>query len=324
MNARPRVVFMGTPSFAVPILEGLAEDGYPITAVVTQPDRPSGRKGTPIASPVKQKALELGLPVLQPQRMRDPAFLDQLRSFQPDVIVVAAFGKILPREVLSLPPHSCLNVHASLLPKYRGASPISAAILAGEPVTGVTVMLINESLDSGDVLAQRQVAVAPTDTTEALSQKLAAVGRELLLEVLPRWVAGEIVPRPQIHSEATFTTVLAKQEGSIDWTRPAVEIERQVRAYYPWPSAYTYWDGQQLRILRAKVRKEIEEGIVPGRAAVLPRLESEGTDLVVATGDGYLVVLEGQLAGKKAMGAEEFLRGHRRIVGAVLGSPTSP
>ncbi|MCL5959456.1 MAG: methionyl-tRNA formyltransferase [Chloroflexi bacterium] len=327
MEHRERIVFMGTPRFAVPVLEGLQQAGYDIVGVVTQPDKPVGRKGTPTPPPVKLVALQYGLRVFQPQRLRDVNLLEELRSLQPDVIVVAAFGKILPREVLALPTLGCLNVHASLLPKYRGAAPISEAILDGEKETGITIMLMDEGMDSGPILAQVAVEIYSTDTAESLGAKLAEAGARLLLEVLPEWTQGKITPRPQDPSQATYVKMLAKEDGLIDWTTPAEYIERQVRAFYPWPTAYTFWDGKQLKILRAAVRLD-SGGAAPGRVSVMSvgvasgRAGREEGELMVACGRGQLALLEVQLAGKKAMGADEFLRGHRRIVGAVLGRPS--
>jgi len=307
-----RLVFMGTPSFAVPALEGLI-DSYEVVGVVTQPDKRTGRGRKVVAPPVKQAAMARGLPVLQPKTLRQPEVIEELKALAPTVIVVAAYGQILPSEVLAIPPRGCLNVHPSLLPKYRGAAPIAGAILAGEEETGVTIMLMDEGMDTGPILAQRRLMIEPEDTTESLSRKLARLGADLLIETLPRWLRGEIAPQPQDDSRATYTKPIAKEDGLIDWSLPAVEIWRRCRAYYPWPSAYTYWQGRLFKVLRAKPIPQWKGAEKPGRVMRLRQ------GLAVATGEGALLLEEVQLAGKRAMGAEDFLRGQRQFLGSVLG-----
>ena len=307
-----RVVFMGTPVFAVPVLEGLVTQGYNVVGVVTQPDKPAGRGQQVAISPVKSAALARGLPVWQPKGFRRPEAAEHLRALAPQVVVVAAYGHLLPVAVLAVPPLGCLNVHASLLPRHRGAAPISAAILAGDTVTGVTIMRLDAGMDTGDVLAQAQLPVLPDDTTASLSERLARLGATLLLAKLPRWAAGEIVPQPQEHAQATYTHPVRKEDGQINWHRPAAEIERQVRAYFPWPSAYTTWQGRRLQIWRATARSDGVPG-EPGDVVL------QKNDLAVVTGEGILILHELQLEGRRALPAADFARGQRGFVGTRLG-----
>ena len=308
-----RIVFMGTPRFAVPTLEALAtQTSYELVCVVTQPDRPAGRERKLVASPVKEAALARGLPVWQPATLRDPQAVEKLRALSPTLIVIAAFGQILRPDVLAIPPKGCLNVHASLLPRWRGAAPIPAAILAGDEETGVTVMLVDEGMDTGPILAQTPLSIDPTDTTGSLTERLAALGADLLIQTLPVWLAGEIQPRPQDHGQATTCRPLRKEEGWLDWTRPAVQLSRQVRAYNPWPGAYTTWQGQRLKVLRA-APVEWRGAQPPGQVVTLPG----GT--AVTTGEGALLLFEVQLAGKRAMSIADFLRGQQEFLGSHLG-----
>ncbi len=313
MNAsnRPRVIFMGTPGFAVPTLAVLVEGGCDVVAVVTQPDRPAGRGRELVSSPVKQYALAHGLQVFQPETLRPPEAVARLAALRPDVIVVAAFGMILRPDVLAIPPKGCVNVHASLLPRHRGASPIAAAILAGDLVTGVTIMLMDEGMDTGPILAQATMEIRPDDTAGTLDERLARQGADLLAATLPMWLADEIHPQPQPVEGATVCRPLRKEQGQIDWTRPAVEIERMVRAYQPWPSAFTFWRGQRLKILRSRaVGGTAEPGMVI----------RWGDGAAVGTGQGLLVLDEVQLAGRRAVGIAEFLRGQQTILGTRLES----
>jgi len=307
-----RLVFMGTPDFAVPVLKALI-GRYEIVGVVTQPDRRVGRGRRVEAPPTKVVALAHDLPVLQPPRLRHPEVVAELETLAPEVIVVAAYGQILPPEVLAIPPKGCLNVHASLLPRYRGAAPIAAAILAGEEETGVTIMLMDEGMDTGPILAQAICPISPQDTRGSLSAKLAQLGAELLIDTLPRWLAGEIEPRPQDHSQATYSRMIAKEDGLIDWSQSAVEIWRRCRAYYPWPSTYTYWRGKLLKVLKAQALPHWSGQEQPGRVMAL----DEG--LAVATGEGALLLKEVQLAGRRALNVEDFVRGQRDFVGSMLG-----
>ncbi|NPA90256.1 MAG: methionyl-tRNA formyltransferase [Chloroflexi bacterium] len=308
-----RVVFMGTPDFAVPTLERLlhAED-VQVVGVVTRPDKPKGRSKKPVPSPVKEVAVQHGIPVYQPRTLRTPEAQEPLRAWRPDVIVVAAFGLILPKAVLDIPPYGNLNVHASLLPRWRGAAPIPAAILAGDEETGVTIMLMDEGVDTGPILAQRAEPILPDDTSETLSRRLAYLGADLLMDTLPRWLRGEIQPQPQDERQATYAPMLKKKDGWIDWHRPASYIERQVRAYVPWPTAMTRWKGRVLKILRARAHPHIQPEGIPG--TVIPWDKGAA----VITGEGVLELQEVQLAGKRALPIHAFLRGARGFIGSLL------
>ncbi len=306
-----RTLFMGTPDFAVPVLRALVEGGYTLVGVVTQPDHPAGRGRALLASPVKQYAQSQGLEVWQPTTLRAPAAVAEIAARRPDVIVVAAFGMILRADVLALPPYGCLNVHASLLPRHRGASPIAAAILAGDPVTGCTIMRMDEGVDTGPILAQATLDVRADDTTASLSERLATLGADLLVAVLPMWLEGAILAQPQPATGATFCRPIRKEEGQIDWSLPAVVIERMVRAYTPWPGAFTFWEGQPLKITRARVAEGVAE---PGR--VLAHGGVMGA--AVGTGEGLLVLEELQPAGRRPLPIRDFLAGRRAFLGARL------
>jgi methionyl-tRNA formyltransferase len=300
---------MGTPEFAVPSLRGLMQQ-HTVVGVVTQPDRPAGRGRQPVASPVKQTAHQGGLPVIQPEKLRAPEALAQLTAWAPELIVVAAFGQLLQPAVLALPPHGCLNVHASLLPRHRGAAPIPAALIAGDAETGVTVMRMDAGLDTGPALTRRAVPIRPDDTTVTLSQRLAALGAEVLLDSLPAYLAGQIKPEPQDAARATYAPQLKKSDGHLDFTQPAEELERRVRAYTPWPGAFAHWLGQPLRILTARVTRDARGA--PGAVSASP----EGP--VVACGAGSLCLAEVQPPGKRPMAGADFARGARDFIGATL------
>lgn len=309
-----RIVYMGTPDFAVPSLQALARD-HQVVGVVTQPDRPAGRGRRLVAPPVKEAAGALGLEVIQPPTLRRPEVVERLVAWRPDLVVVAAFGQILRPEVLGIPPHGCLNVHASLLPRYRGAAPIPAAILAGDERTGVTIMRMDEGLDTGPMLAQADWPIGPDDTTGSLTADLARLGASLLVEALPGWLEGRIAPRPQDDSQATYCRTLQKEDGLLDWALTASHLDRQVRACDPWPGAYTAWAGQRLKILRARPLpgRPGPGGVEPGRVVDL----APGTGVV--TGEGVLELLQVQLAGKSAMDVHAFAQGRRDFVGSTLG-----
>jgi methionyl-tRNA formyltransferase len=315
-NAPARILFLGTPDFAVPSLAALHEQGaapgWQVVGVGTQPDRPAGRGKQLTITPVKQYALAQGLPVLQPARLRkDPAAVAALAALAPDLIVVAAYGLILPPEVLALPTFGCINVHASLLPAYRGASPIAAAILDGRAATGVTIMLMDAGMDTGPSLRQVREPIRPDDTTAALSVRLAQAGAALLLEVLPQWLAGTLVGTPQaeLAGEPSICRLIRKEDGRIDWNRPAAEIERMVRAYTPWPSAHTTWRGEMFKVLAATV---LAGAAAPGRIVSTPAGPAAGT------GAGLLLLNTVQAAGKRAAPAAAFANGAPGFIGGAL------
>jgi methionyl-tRNA formyltransferase len=298
-----RIVFMGTAELACPCLEALARlPSHEVVAVVTRLDKPKGRDLKLSPPPVKVTAVKLGLPVLQPVKVRES--VEEIRALQPDLIVVVAYGQILPRAVLDLPPRGCINVHASLLPRWRGAAPIQHAILAGDAETGVTTMFLNEKMDEGDIILQRAEPIRADDTSGVLHDRLAKIGAELLVET----VMLETPPhRSQDHSQATYARKLAKEDGRVDWTKPAVEIERMVRAFNPWPGAHTFAGDLLLKVLCSGFVPDVQAP--PG--TVLP-------GFVVATGEGGLRILELQPSGKRRMSAAEFLRGRNLEAGAVL------
>jgi methionyl-tRNA formyltransferase len=314
-----RIVFMGTPEFAVPTLRALLHSPHQVAGIVTQPDRPKGRGQKLAASPVKQLALQQGIPILQPLKMKDPAFLEALAAWKPAVIVVAAFGRILPKVVLDLPPKGCINVHASLLPKYRGASPIQWAIIRGERETGITTMLMDEGLDTGAILLQETVPIAPEDTAGTLSAKLAEVGCRLLIETIARLENGTLVPRPQDHAAATMAPLLKKEDGLIDWSLPAVELANRVRGLTPWPGAYTYLGENRWRICTAAALDRPAPTAPPG---TIVAVEKEG--LLVSTGSGVLRITELQPANSRRMSVAHYLAGHPLMPGRRLGPSPSP
>lgn len=297
-----RVVFMGSPEFSLATLRALAAN-YTVVGVVTQPDRPAGRGKQLTPPPVKTLALELGLPVIQPRRLREPEAIDQLRAWAPDLIVVAAYGQILRPDVLDLPPHGCINVHASLLPRWRGASPIQAAILHGDAETGVTIMRMDAGLDTGPILSQRGIPIAPDDTAATLSEKLAGLGANLLIETLPDYLSGELKPTPQPEQGVTTVSTLEKNDGLLEPNLVADVLARKVRAFNPWPGAYIMWNGQPLKVHRAHV---VSGPSSPGVHTVSNGLPALGTAFRL------LVLDEVQPAGKTAMSGAEFLRGARK------------
>ena len=299
------IVFMGTPEVAAVSLERLLEGPDPVVGVVTQPDRPTGRGQRRAPSPVRRVAESHLIPVLTPEKLRDPLFAATLTSWAPQLIVVVAYGRILPSSVLELPPQGCLNVHYSLLPKYRGASPVVWTILGGEEKSGVTTMKLVKEMDAGPILFQEEISLAPDETAASLETKLTPIGARLLLETIRRLKEGSITPKPQKGEDATYASLLKKEDGRIDWTRPAEAIERRVRAFYPWPSAYTYLRGKLLKVYRAKVILGEEKGD-PGEVV---RADSGG--LRIATGQEVLSLEEVQLENKKRLVAAEFLKGAR-------------
>ena len=303
----PSIVFMGSPEFALPTLRVLA-DHYPIAGVVTQPDRPKGRGQSLTSPPVKELALELDLPVIQPRRLREPDAMEQLQVWQPDLIVVTAFGQILKPDVLDLPRFGCINVHASLLPRWRGAAPIQTAILNGDAQTGVTIMRMDPGVDTGPTLSKRTVPILANDTAISLSVRLADLGAELLVETMPTYLEGELVPQPQDESLATYAPMLKKEDGLLDFTQPAAYLARRVRAFNPWPGAFTLWHGQILKICRARPIS-IHHSLITNPTPGMPLIHQSLPAFV--TGDGLLVLDEVQPAGKKPMPGKVFLSGAR-------------
>jgi methionyl-tRNA formyltransferase len=291
---------MGSPAFAVPSLEALARE-YFVAGVVTQPDRPAGRGGDLNAPAVKTAALQLGIPVIQPEKMRTPESITQIQTWSPDLIVVAAFGQILRPAVLDLPAYGCINVHGSLLPRWRGAAPIQAAILAGDRETGITIMKMDPGVDTGSILSQRKVAIAPDDTGNSLFEKMAPLGAELLIDTLPRYLSNDLTLRLQPQEGATYAPMLKKEDGRLDFSKVAIELERRVRAMNPWPGAFFDWNGTTLKVLRGHVNFEPKPGV--GHRVIV-----EGCP-AVGTGEGILILDEVQPAGKKSMPGRAFLAG---------------
>lgn len=300
---QPRIVFMGSPEIAAPLFRALAER-YPIVGVVTQPDRPTGR-GKKAASPaVKLAAEAAGIPVFQPERLRRPEAFEVVAGWEPDLIVVMAYGQILRQPVLDLPRYGCINVHASILPRWRGASPIQAAIAAGDERTGVSMMRMDAGMDTGAVYSVHETAIAPDDTAESLSAKIAALAAEALISDLPRILSGELRPTAQPETGVTLTGLIKKEDGRLDFTREAVVLERLVRAYDPWPSAFLELDGATLKILRARIGPE-DSGSRPGARVRI------GKEPAVKAADRFLILDEVQPAGKKPMSGRAFLGGYR-------------
>ncbi len=301
------IVFMGSDDLSCPCLAALlAEPNYKVAAVVTQPDRPKGRHLKPTPSPVKTAALAANIPVLQPERARDDGFTRQLGQISPDMIVVVAYGQILPRSILELPKFGCLNVHTSLLPKYRGAAPIQWAILNGEPETGVTIMRIDAGLDTGDILMQEATPIAPADNSETLHARLGQMGASLLLRTIPTYVNGEITPRPQPAEGVSYAAKIKKQDGEIDWSQPATTTWNKVRALTPWPGAYTWFEEKSTR-LRLKVL-HCEPDLLSGKPGEV--VVSHKNSIVVACGQGSLNIKELQLEGGRRLTPQQFLAGH--------------
>ena len=308
-----RVIFMGTPNFSVGTLEALVQAGHEVVLAVTQPDKPKGRGGKMQYTPVKEKALEYGIPVFQPAKVREPACVEELAGYRADVIVVIAFGQILPRSILELTPYGCINVHASLLPKYRGAAPIQWALIDGETVTGVTTMQMDEGLDTGDMLLEAEVPIGADETGGSLHDKLAAAGAKLCVETLKALEEGTVTPRKQGESPTKYARMLDKELGRIDWSRDAASIERLIRGLNPWPSAYTLWEGKTMKIWAAEVL-DGDSALPCGAVADVTK-----TGFSVQTGSGLLRILELQIPGKKRMSADAFLRGYRMEPGTRLG-----
>ena len=316
-----KIVFFGTPEFGAVILKKLIEAGLKPVFAITVPDKPAGRKQLLTPPPVKVVAEQYGIPLLQTNDLTNKTYVQTIRKAKPDLIILASYGVILPKEVLELPKHGALNVHPSLLPKYRGPSPVQETILKGEEITGVTIMLIDEEIDHGSILAQREFSIfnfqfsngLGTPTTSELKEKLAELGGELLIEVIPLWIQGTIKPKAQDHSKATFTKRIQKKDGKIDWTKDARFIARQIRAYHPWPGTFCLWGGKRIKILKGKA------GEPPGKQSfrpgtVIPCKEGFG----VQTGRGVLLVERLQIEGRNEASFRDFLRGYSRFIGSTL------
>ncbi len=305
---------MGTPQFGVVPLESLVSNDYTIAGVYTQQDKVAGRGQVITSSPVKKTAQRHNLAIYQPDNLKAAQTVAELEAIKPDLIITAAYGQILSQRVLEIPRFGCINLHPSLLPLYRGVSPVPAALLAGDEFTGVTIMLADPGIDTGPILAQARIPVMAEDTTGTLTEKLAAIGSQLLLDVIPRWAAGQLKPHPQDNTAASYCRKIVKEDGLIYWQRPAVQIWRQVRAYAPWPGSYTTWQGKQLKILAARPWG-LAAGQRPGE--VVPVKDKE-VGFGVKTGDNILGILAVQYEGKRAMTAVDFARGQRGFTGVVL------
>ncbi|BBF43027.1 methionyl-tRNA formyltransferase [Lachnospiraceae bacterium KM106-2] len=308
-----RVVFMGTPDFSVPTLEKLIEAKHEVVAVVTQPDKPKGRGKSVQCSPVKEAALAHGIEVFQPVKVREPECVEKLRTYNADVFVVVAFGQILPKEILDMPKYGCVNVHGSLLPKYRGAAPIQWAVIDGEKTSGVTTMMMDVGIDTGDMLLKSEITLDEKETGGSLFDKLKDIGADLLVETLAKIEAGTITPEKQDDSQSNYAKMLTKSFGIIDFKKPAVQIERLIRGLNPWPSAYTTYGGKTLKIWSADVLNENFDGEI-GQIVKLTKNE-----MIVKTGEGALSLQEVQLEGKKRMDIESFLRGRHVEENGILG-----
>jgi methionyl-tRNA formyltransferase len=306
-----RIAFFGTPLFAIPSLTALIQSEEEIIAVVSQPDKRKGRERISSPPPVKKLALERGLKILQPLNIKNPLFLDKLSKLIPEIIVVVAYGKILPAQILEIPPYGCINVHASLLPKYRGAAPIQWAIINGEKKTGITTMLIDEGLDTGDILLQEETEISNNDNTETLSKHLAEIGASVLMKTIQGLKNKSIQPSPQV-GFPSYAPSFKKEDGRITWSKTAVEIFNFIRGMYPWPCAYCYLNKERIKITKVKV---LEGSVLPGR------IEKAGEEFIVGTGDGLISIIELQPEGKKLMSAKAFLQGRQLTKGAFFDEP---
>ena len=308
-----RIIFMGTQDFSVGTLEALVEAGHDVCLAVTQPDKPKGRGKEMQPTPVKAAAQRHGIPVYQPKRIRDPECVEELKKYNADVMVVIAFGQILPKTILELTPYGCINVHASLLPKYRGAAPIQWAIIEGEKVTGVTIMQMDEGLDTGDMIMKTEVPITEDETGETLHDKLAAAGAELCVKTLKALEDGTAVHEKQGESPTAYAKMLTKELGNIDWAQPAVKIERLIRGLNSWPGTYSHWNGKVMKIWRAKTEGNGCGNSRPGTVLAVGK-----NDFTVQTGNGVLRILEVQMPGKKRMETGAFLRGNTMEPGDLL------
>ncbi|HDY72876.1 MAG TPA: methionyl-tRNA formyltransferase [bacterium] len=310
---RIKTILMGTSEFAETIFKRTypeLKDKLEIITIITAPDKPVGRKQEPLPSPVKKWAEENRLPVLQPQKIRDSEWIKKIQELNPDLIILCAYGQIVPKEILEIPKYGALNIHPSLLPKYRGASPVHAAILNGDKISGVTIMLMDEEMDHGPILASTKLQITNSQTYKQLSDELADLGAKLLINTLPDWVDGKIKVKTQDHSKASFCKIIKKQDGKIDWDKSAEEIERTIRAFHQWPTSYTFFNNKQLKVLGA----DTKEGKIKKPSEVF----TENKELMVQTGNGILILKQIQLEGKKPMSDQDFLNGHPEIIGSSL------
>jgi methionyl-tRNA formyltransferase len=308
---RYRIVFMGTPGFAVPTLKALIESENDLVSVITKPDTPKGRGRRVTPPPIKTLALDYNIPVSQPEKIKTDQFYTELKECEPDIICVAAYGKILPKSILDLPTYGCINVHASLLPKYRGAAPVNWAIIRGEKITGITTMMMDEEMDTGDILLQREVKIEVEDDAESLSEKLSIAGAEVLIETIRLQKEGKLPRMPQDHSKATYAPMLKKEHGIIDWRKSAEEILNLIRGTLPWPGAHTTINGKNLKLYKAEVSHGTGQ---PGEVIM-----SESGSLRVATGDGAVDIREIQIEGGKRLPTRAFLIGRKIPRGSILG-----
>jgi methionyl-tRNA formyltransferase len=307
-----RIIFFGTPDFAVPTLKELVRGPDEVVAVVTQPDREKGRGRKVVLSPIKELALQQGLPVLQPDKMKDETFQGEIKSLQSELFVVVAYGKILPGSLLRIPQYGAINVHGSLLPKYRGAAPIVWAMLKEEEMTGVTTMMLDEGMDTGAILLQRETPIGERETSETLHDRLSVLGAQLLLETVKGLKTAKIQPIPQDHSQATYAPPLKKEDGRIDWNKGSKEIDLQIRALNPWPGAFTEWEGQLFKIYGGEIRERVSKG----KSGTVSWVGSDFIEVV--TGKDFFLIKEVQLEGKRRMSVREFLAGHPIPVGTVF------
>lgn len=310
MSDTPRIVFFGTPALAATILEALCESPYKPSLIITAPDKPAGRGYALTPSAVKETAAQYGIAVLQPEKL-DEQFAQQLRNEEWDVFIVAAYGKIIPQRILDIPAKGTLNVHGSLLPKYRGSSPIQSALANADATTGPTIMLIDEKMDHGPIIAQKEFPITTADTAATLFEKMAREGAALLVATLPGWLEGTLQAIPQVHEEATYTKMLTKEDGRIDWSKSAATIERLVRAYDPWPGTFTFWGARRVKVLKASICR----GAIPGAPGTVVKCDD---GIAVCTGDTPLTIHSLQLEGKKPQSAEEFARTYTDFIGATL------
>lgn len=311
-----KVVFMGTPEFAVPSLQKLIDEKYNIVAVVTQPDRPKGRGKKTLPPPVKELALKFNIPVYQPEKVKASEFIEKVRSLSPDLIIVIAFGQILPGEILKIPQFGCINVHGSLLPKYRGAAPIQWAIINGEEVTGVTTMFMDEGMDTGDILLKKEISISSEDTAGNLHDRMSVIGAELLNDTLDLLIRDKLIGKNQNHEEATYAPMLRKEMGLIDWSKSSKCIIDLIRGLSPWPSAYTYYKDIIIKIWKAENYKKVYENNSLGE--IVEVIKEKG--IVVKTGDGSLLIKEIQVPNGKRMSVCDYLRGHDIDINTVLGT----